>query len=175
MKNSTQKIKNAFVLIALFFGVATINAQETAVASAAATIVTSNTIEKIDDIDFGDLISTDVAGTVILGTDGTRTFAGPVASATPGNVNPAQFEVIGTALALYTITTPTTIILTNQDGYTMEVDTFTSATVLPLGVMGTLPNNGKQKFYLGSTLHVSANQQSGLYTNTTDLTVTINF
>ena len=72
-------------------------AQETASATATATIVAPITIDWSADMNFGILAVQDLtAGTLVLAPSGTRTETGGVSlSATTGTVSPAIFDVAG--------------------------------------------------------------------------------
>jgi hypothetical protein len=70
----------------------------------------------------------------------------------------------------YTITLPGTITLTGVPSGSMTVGTFVSN---PSGT-GAL-TAGAQTLTVGGTLNVGAGQAAGVYSNTTDMTVTVNY
>ena len=80
------------------------------------------------------------------------------------------FAVTGLGTSTYAITLPSTITLTGTPSGTMTVGTFVST---PSGT-GAL-TAGAQTLLVGGTLNVAAAQAAGVYTNTTDMTVTVNY
>lgn len=152
------------------------NAQATSdAATTSATIITPISISKTTDMNFGNVaVQAATAGTVLLAPGGTRTQTGGVTlPATAGTVSAAAFEVTGQANYTYSITLPTSVTISNSDTTpaTMTVDTFTS-TPTPTG---TLSAGGAETINVGATLNVAAAQAGGTYSNTTDLTVTVNY
>lgn len=169
-----KKISILVSLVALFtIASVTVNAQVTATASTSATIITPITIEKTVDMNFGNVaVSPTIAGTVILVPAGTRTQTGGVTlPVTTGTVTSAKFTVNGQADATYSISIPTApITLSDGAASTMTVGTFTS-TPTPTGLL----EGGTQEISVGATLNVAAGQAAGLYTNASDLFVTVNY
>lgn len=169
MKNVTKFFALTVVLIAL-----TINsfAQVSATASTSATVITPIAISKTVDMNFGSIaVSPTIAGTVVLAPAGTRTKSGGVTlPAVTGTVTAAAFNVTGLGTSTYSITLPSTITLNGPASATMTVNAFAST---PSGT-GTL-TAGAQTVQVGGTLNVGAAQAAGTYTNTTDLTVTVNY
>lgn len=167
-----KKITILFSLVALFTITSlTVNAQVTAVAETSANIVGPISITKIVDLSFGNVaVSPTVAGTVVLAPNSSRTETGGVTlPVITGTVKAAQFTVSGEAGTTYSITLPASVLLSNG-GNTMTVDAFTS-TPTPAGSLAT----GTEDIFVGGTLNVAAGQVSGLYTNTSDLVVTVNY
>ena len=123
-------------------------------------------------MNFGSIaVSPTVAGTVVLATGGTRTKTGGVTlPAVTGTVTAAAFTVSGLGTSTYAITLPTSIVLNGTPSGTMTVNTFVSN---PSGT-GAL-TAGSQTLQVGGTLVVGAAQAAGAYTNTTDMTVTVNY
>ena len=146
-------------------------AQVSATANASATIITPIAIAKSVDMNFGNIAVGTTAGTVVLSTAGVRTKTGGVTlPATTGTVSAASFNVTGTGTSSFTITLPTSITLSDGASHSMTVGTFTSN---PSGT-GTL-SSGAATVAVGGTLNVAASQVAGTYTNTSDLTVTVNY
>lgn len=169
MKNITKIIALAFIVLGFS---ASSFAQVTATAIATATIVTPIAISKTQDMNFGN-ISAGTGGTVTLATDGTRTKSGNVVLPAIGaGSTAAKFTVTGTDTYTYSISLPGTITLTNttDNTKTMSIGTFIS-TPTTTGVLGT----AGQELLVGAMLTVVGGQTPGLYTNTTDLTVTVNY
>ena len=147
-------------------------AQVSATANTSATVITPIAISKTVDMNFGSIaVSPTVAGTVVLATGGTRTKTGGVTlPAVTGTVTAAAFTVSGLGTSTYAITLPTSIVLNGTPSGTMTVNTFVSN---PSGT-GAL-TAGSQTLQVGGTLVVGAAQAAGTYTNTTDMTVTVNY
>lgn len=125
-------------------------------------------ITKTADLQFGKFTRSS-AGTVIVTPAGTRSSTGGV---TPfgGGVSAAAFDVSGTPLTVYTITLPASASISDGASHSMAVDTFAST---PSGT-GSFGAGGHQTLQVGGTLHVAANQATGSYTGTFDVTVTGN-
>jgi len=147
-------------------------AQVSATATTTATIITPIAISKTIDMNFGNVaVSPTIAGTVVLTPAGTRTKTGGVTlPAVAGTVAAASFNVTGLGTSTYTITLPGTITLTGVPSGSMTVGTFVSN---PSGT-GAL-TAGAQTLTVGGTLNVGAGQAAGVYSNTTDMTVTVNY
>ncbi len=167
-----KKITILFSLVALFaISSLTVNAQVSAVAETSANIVGPISITKSVDMSFGNVaVSPTVAGTVVLDPLSTRTQTGGVTlPVITGTVTAAKFTVSGESGTTYSISLPASISLVNG-GNTMTVDAFTS-TPTPTGSLAS----GTEDIFVGGTLNVAAAQASGLYTNTSDLVVTVNY
>jgi len=169
MKNTTKFFALTIALLAI-----TISsfAQVSATATTTATIITPIAISKTVDMNFGNIaVSPTIAGTVVLTPAGTRTKTGGVTlPAVAGTVTAASFNVTGLGTSTYAITLPSTITLNGTPSGTMTVNTFVST---PSGT-GAL-TAGAQTLTVGGTLNVAAAQAAGVYTNTTDMTVTVNY
>ena len=167
MRNLTK----IFCIPILLFGLAVNSfAQVTATAEAAATILTPIAIVKTVNLNFGNLaVHPTTAGTLVLATDNSRSVTGGVTLMPAGTVSAASFTVTGNPDAIYTITLPGSIIITSG-GNTMTVNTIISSPT-PTGTL-TL---GTSTLLVGATLVVPGGQAAGLYTNTTDLDVTVNY
>lgn len=149
-----------------------VRAQETASATATATIVTPISIVKDVDMNFGNVaVQSTTAGTVVLAPAGTRTRTGGVTlPTTAGTVTAASFTVSGTSGYTYAITLPSTALTITSGANTMTVNTFTSD---PSGT-GTL-TAGEQVVNVGATLNVGAGQAAGTYVSATPFDVTVNY
>jgi hypothetical protein len=167
-----KKLSALVALVALFVAASfTANAQVTASASTAANIVGPIAISKTVDMNFGNLaVSPTVAGTVVLAPNSSRTQTGGVVlPVITGTVTAATFAVSGEAGTTYSITLPGSITLFSGANM-MTVNNFTS-TPTPTGSLAT----GTENVNVGATLNVAAGQASGLYTNASDLIVTVNY
>jgi hypothetical protein len=169
MKATTKLFALTLALVTL---TATTFAQVSATANTSATVITPIAISKTVDMNFGNIaVSPTIAGTVVLAPAGTRTKTGGVTlPAVNGTVAAASFTVTGLGTSTYSITLPSSITLNGTPSGTMTVNNFTST---PSGT-GAL-TAGSQTVLVGATLNVSAAQAAGSYTNTTDMTVTVNY
>lgn len=167
-----KKITILVSLVALFaISSLTVNAQVSAVAETSANIVGPISISKSVDLSFGNVaVSPTIAGTVVLDPASARTQTGGVTlPVITGTVSAAKFTVAGESGTTYAITLPASVVLTNG-GNTMTVNNFTSTPT----ATGSLAS-GTEDIFVGGTLNVAAAQVSGLYTNASDLVVTVNY
>jgi uncharacterized protein with beta-barrel porin domain len=143
---------------------------QTATANAAATIVTPISIAKTGDLNFGAIVPSASAGTVIVGSDNSIDKTGGVTLIPQlGTHSAASFTVSGAATATYYVTVPTNVTLTKDGGTeTMTVSPFTH------NATGTLDATGAEDFNVGATLAVAANQAPGVYNGSFSVTVTYN-
>lgn len=175
MKNFTKLFALGIVMMGVTLGA---SAQESATASASATIITPISITKTVDMNFGNLaVQSTSGGTVILapetGVAGRTESGGVTLPATAGTVTAATFTVQGQADYTYAITLPTTdVILTNG---TPAVDMILNAFTSTPDATGTL-TLGTATLYVGGTLTLAAAQPAGTYnTALTPFTVTVNY
>ena len=126
-------------------------------------------------MNFGNIaVSATAAGTVVLGTNSTRTTGGGggvTLPATTGTVAAASFTVSGQAGYTYAITLPSSCTITDGSSNNMTVNGFTSTPA----TTGTLSSGGTDVLNVGATLNVSAAQVAGTYTNATGVPVTVNY
>jgi hypothetical protein len=167
-----KKIKSliTIVMIAVTTGVM---AQETATASSSATIVAPIGIAQSTDMNFGNVATNATGGTVVLSPAGGTTPSGGVTlPANTGTVTAAAFDVTGEGAYTYTITLPSSAIILSDAGAAnqMTVGTFISNPA----TTGAL-TSGAQTVNVGATLNVAGGQVAGVYTNASDLTVTVNY
>lgn len=148
------------------------HAQESATATATATIVTPIAIDKVVDMNFGNLaVQSTNGGTCVLAPAGTRTRTGGVTlPTTAGTVAAASFTVTGTDGYTYAITLPSSAVTLTSNGNTMTATAFTSD---PIGT--GLLTAGTQTLNVGATLNVTAAQPAGVYVTGTPFTVTVNY
>jgi hypothetical protein len=167
MKQISKFFALAIVMVA--FSASTF-AQITATANATATVIAPLTISATTDLDFGSLAATS-GGTVSISTAGVPTAVGGV-TLMGGAPSAASYLITAYNGADITIGLPAAAI-TLSDGatHTMTVDTYVST--IPAGnyTLGA----ASVTLSLGATLHVGVGQIAGVYTNTTDLTVTVNY
>ena len=159
-----------FALLLIGFP-ANVFAQTAAAASTTVTIVTPIGITKSVDMVFGNIATTTASGTVVLGTDGTRTPIGGVTlPATAGTVTAASFAVAGSGTYTYTITLPASPITLVGTTAGVTVGTFVSNPA----ATGAL-TAGAQTVNVGATLNIPASTAADTYKNTSGLHVTVNY
>ena len=144
-----------------------------ATATATVTINAANSMAKTVDMSFGTIGTTATAGTVVLGTDGSRTCTNvDCLAGSPGVA--ASFDVTGNNNATYSISLPSTATLTGpgSPGTDMIANNFTSVPT----PTGTLSGSGAETLLVGATLAVDtvSAQTAGTYTST-NFTVTVNY
>jgi hypothetical protein len=145
-------------------------ATATATANAFATVIEALSIITVRDLDFGDIIAASSPGTVVItpvNGAGNPGIVTPTLVTHLGNHHQAEFEVFGEPFRNVVMTLPATGITISSNSNSMLVDTFTQAgaSIFPI------PADGSFGFGVGATLHVGANQPTGFYTGTFDMTV----
>jgi hypothetical protein len=166
-----KKIKSLIMMIMIAATTGAM-AQESATASSSATIVAPIGIAQSADMNFGNVATNDAGGTVVLTTGGATTKTGGVTlPANTGTVTAAAFAVTGESNYTYTIGLPSGPITLQDDG---AANTMTVGTFISDPTTGAL-TSGVQTVNVGATLTVDGSQEPGVYTNTTDLTVTVNY
>ncbi len=138
-------------------------------ATATATIMTPITIAKTVDLNFGNLAVNATAGTLVLATDNGRSVTGGVTVMPGGTISAASFTVTGVPAATYSISLPASIVITDGTN-NMTVNAFITSPT-PTGTL----TGGTSTLLVGATLNVLASQPAGIYTNPTDLIVTVNY
>lgn len=138
----------------------------TASANGKALLLIPLTLTKIDDLDFGTIVSSNVSGTVALNaTTGSRTFAGGVSGVASAAGHRAYFGGAGTGGQQVVVVVVPPTQLTDSGGDTIDV--------LAL----TLDNGGNpirtidptaHTFFVGvgGILNIAANQPDGVYSAT---------
>ena len=148
----------AGVIVAAFLGVALATGAE------------AQGITNTRDLAFGQVAAGATSGTAVVTPAGTRSLTGGVTPGSSGGVTSAQFTVSGIPLFTYSIALPGSVVL-SSGANTMTVNTFTSS---PSGTGQIQLIIGTQTLTLGATLQVGANQSSGSYTGTFNVTVVYN-
>lgn len=172
-----QTMKRTAIFCTLTLGLMSLGistkAQETASATATATIVTPIAITKVVDMNFGNVaVQSTTGGTVVLSPAGARTPSGGVTLPTNnGTVAAASFTVTGVATYSYSITLPSTDLTITSGSNTMIVNNFTSNPSGPNGLLTA----GTQTLRVGATLNVNAAQPAGTYVSGTPFDVTVNY
>ena len=160
----------AFALIGLS-GTAMAQHRNSASADASAKIVSGITLEKTRDLNFGSIVRSASGGTVTINaTSGALTYTGVTRGQTNDQTT-AAFRTTGESSYLYTISFPESIRIGRQNGNgngsaQMTVRSFTASEGA-----GTLSREGTQSFNVGATLEVGANQETGQYNGSFEVTV----
>lgn len=149
-------------------------------ATATATIITPLQIWEVDNMNFGNVAVSNVAGTAILTPQSTRSATGGVTlplGLLAGTVEAAYFTVSGNPGYIFNVTLPPndpplTITHVTIPTAFMTVDNFsmdlTNPTLLPAG--------GQVDLHVGATLHVTGDQTPGVYySGTPGFAVSINY
>ncbi len=173
MKNRLQFLMATVVTI-LSAGGFRVAAQPVASASLLANVVTPISIVKTVDLSFGNAaVAPLLGGSIILAPTGGRTTGGSGVTlpANTGTVAAAAFTVSGEPGFTFSISLPSSAVITGPGAATMTVSGFTSSPSL----VGTLSSGGAQSLAVGATLSIPAAQVSGTYTNATALPVTVNY
>jgi hypothetical protein len=174
MKNRI--ITLAIVLTALFTVANSASAQGNGNANAngKTKIVAGLSLAKTQDLQFGQIVRSAVAGTITLdATSANRVAAGGVTIGQNAGNTAARFTATGEPGYLYTVTLPASAVtltktVTSGTAPTLTVSSFTSTLASGLG---TLAVDGTQSFNVGGTLNVGANQETGDYTGQFNVTV----
>lgn len=145
-------------------------------------IVRPLTLVKSQDLDFGRIAPSATGGTVTLNPDAlTCAVSGGLVHV--GVCQPAEFAGMGAHRMIVRIRVPRTVTLTGP-GTAMTVTRFRLDTTPDLSAVGGTgggrrryriePNTGIFTFRVGGRLNVNANQASGVYTGTFNVTVQYN-
>lgn len=161
----------------LLAGFATgVKAQSTATATTTATLITPISVTKDADMNFGQIAASGTSGTVTLGYTNNASVSGGVTSPNGGaGATTASFIVTGASTNGFSISLPTSVVLTDGTTNNLTVSDFTA----DLGSTSSLVD-GTKTIKVGATLTVPANTAAGIYTNTgADVTnglfVTVNY
>jgi hypothetical protein len=159
-------------LLLFFFAANRAEAQVTAVSTAAtsATVITPISIIKNADLNFGNVVPSGTAGTVIISTAGVQSFTGGALAFTNDDGSPtaASFTVSGEEDATYSISLTSPSITVTNGSNNMTVGTFVTSPT-STGVL----TSGSQVITIGATLSVGAGQAAGLYQNADGLEITV--
>ena len=143
--------------------------------SAEAVIVTPLSFVKVDDLHMGQMMTSNRRGFVTLAPDGTRTSTNGIVLVGSAH-QPAQFAGFGVLGQNVAISGTTRIWLTGP-GQRMRLDRFTIGST-PTARLTTNPqiffiggSTGTFQFPVGARLRVNADQASGVYTGTWNITL----
>ncbi len=164
-------------LVALFAAFAGVPAYaDTEQANAEITIVRPLSFVIDDNLDFGSIIPSNVAGTVTMAPTGARTATNGIVIVGTGH-SPATFAGQGTYNQRVDVSLGSNSIFIYGPGPRMRVRTFVIGST-PTAILTTTPNrfrigalSGVFYFPVGATLEVGANQTAGHYTGTWSITL----
>lgn len=160
MKKYVLKAVIAGSLVASFGLGATSAQAAVASATAKAKILRQVTLANTSDLQFGTIVSTTAASTVVVSTSGARTCGtGLVCS---GASTAAGFDVTGSNNQIITITVPANVTLSSGANTMLASLAASNATLTLTGNAGS--------FSVGGTLAVGANQVDGDYSGSFNVT-----
>lgn len=169
-----------FALAAAMFAAASVPAHaETEQLNAQLSVVSPGSFYKVEDLHFGTIVSSNVAGTVTIAPNGTRTSTGGV-TLWGNDHHPAQFAGMKPTAANRPVRMrvgSNSITLTGP-GAPMTVGLFrgntnpaTALTTTPRNYQVQQTTNSAFALFVGATLNVNANQAPGTYSGTWTLTL----
>jgi len=169
MKHFGKFLTIAVVMLA--FSASAFAQLQTATATASAVIIAPLSITKTVDLHFGTVWRGTTAGTVVLTPAGVRSATGGVTLSTLTPVaSVASFTIEGETTRAITITLPSADVIISDGTNNMEVNTFVST---PAAGAYTLAG-ATTTLTVGATLNVDANQPSGTYSGSFDVSVNYN-
>ena len=122
-------------------------------------------------MNFGNIATSALVGTVVLTPAGGRSVTGGATLVGVAAVTAASFDVTGQGTYTYAITLPSSpITLNGTPSGTVTVGTFTSTPSATGALTG-----GAQTITVGATLNIPASTVAGSYTNASGLSVTVNY
>jgi hypothetical protein len=127
-------------------------------------------VEATGELAFGGVVGTPSGGTVVIAPDGTRTASGVYEYGTGFGAATFLVRVSGKGNPHYSITLPSSVVLTNRGGSTMTIDSFQSD---PAGTGTAKPPSRSEVISVGGTLRVSGDQPPGDYQGTFYVTVNL--
>jgi len=140
-------------------------ASDSASATASAEIIQPLELQKTADLDFGKIISNNSAGSVTVHADGSpQSDTGGASTYEEGNR--AAFSVEGEADWAYNLTMPASVTLVSGSD-SMAVALSNSLT----NDASVLDSLGEDEFHVGGELAVGANQASGNYVGTFEVSI----
>jgi len=143
---------------------------QTAAGESVADIARPSTVQRLQDLQFGDIIAGSTVSTVVVDPySDSRSIQTGDATAFGGTVSAARFQVSARPLIYYQINVPSSTTLTRNGGsQTMLVDNFTlnGASIRLLPLFTSIGN-----FRVGGRLTVGAAQEPGEYEGSFSVTV----
>ena len=139
--------------------------------NSSAVLVRTLSVSSTTPLDFGTFAPGATPGTVVMSAAGTRSATGGVTLVTSSAGSPSAISLTGTLSTTYTVSLPSSVLLTaNTGNATMTLNSFTTTLT---GLQGTLSTAGIGAFSIGGTLSVSGSQAIATYTGT--FTFTLNY
>lgn len=131
------------------------------------TIVDGITVVETQQLNFGSIDASAVAGTVVVNYDGIRSSIGGVTEIGTG-FNSGSFTITGTpgTVVNYVVQTTPITLLGASTGQPLIVDNFTVS-----NASGTTNTGGTAILKVGATANIMANQAVDVYTGTYNVTV----
>ena len=173
------KIFSMLVIAAIAVIPFKLNAQ-TAV-GADVTLFTPISLTKDVDMNFGLMAQPSTAQTCVLSTTNTRTASGGLTLIPGSTAKAAQLTASGNASVGYDITLPASITVNDAgNANSMLIDELTVKSGYNSGAdqtatyKGVLSGSGSDIFYIGGKLHIGANQVSGNYHASFNVSVAYN-
>jgi len=174
-------ISAAIIMMASFSTRSSAQSSVTINPTAGVELVQVLTITNSTPLNFGRIgITSGVAGTVIMGTDGTRTpgLGTTVIISTGTSRAVAKFDLTGTTGVVYTISIPSPIVVTTLSGTgtktmninALKVNVDAAGEVAAAGATGTFAL-GVSSFLMSGTLNIVTDQAKGIYAGTYPVTV----
>ena len=138
--------------------------------SAQAVVVEPAGIAAIEDLRFGAIMQPATDGTVTVDVNSSINATGGaivgIMTPQPGTRGAGRFTITGEANRMFRVSEPNKLLISNGAA-TMTVDKLTSS----LNGRGQFDANGRYELRMGGRLKIDANQPSGDYTGTYELTV----
>jgi hypothetical protein len=167
-----KSLKTIFAsLILITFATVNVNAQNeaTETGEANATIIAPLTLTENRTLEFGELVKSSTGGTVAVPAEenpAERTFGGGITSIPADVWRSAEFTVGGDDNYSFSIDLDESITLDGPESATMSVATSMSA-----AETGNTTSGGTFKFWVGGTLTIAADQVTGSYNGSYEVTV----
>ena len=133
----------------------------TAVSTINVTVARYLSITNTSSMEFGSVMASTTAGSVVLGTNGMRSATGGVDINPADSYTPAKFIIEGTPNASFSIKLPNNIELRDSNGNRIEINNFKSS-----HQEGLLNANGALEITVGGQINLDPNQTSGDYSGT---------
>jgi hypothetical protein len=163
----------AVLTLAAMSGIHNANAVTTS-GDVEATILQTITLTAVDELDFGSLTPSGVAGTVVISTAGARSFTGGVTLVGGGGENNGTFNLDGADGYTVTVDVPASdTVVSGADSMTVNGFIYSYNAGADNAGDGTavLAAGGPHVLSMGATLNVAINQPAGQYQGAYDVTV----
>ena len=164
----TNRTLKLITLTAAIFGFAATsfgqNASASANASASVELITPLGINKLEDLDFGVLASSQADGTAVLTTAGVLSATGGV-QIMSGTPTVGEFEVTGEGNTAITVTVPATVVMESGANQLTVALAHNNITAL---------SSGTATILVGGTITIPGGSAKGNYTKTFTVTVDYN-